>query len=186
MKVTTIRHGQTDWNITRRIQGWTNIELNQYGLNQAEQLAERLAVEPCDIIYTSDLLRAKKTAEIINSRHNVKLVATPILRETGFGVFEGRVIDEVRSEFGKYIDENVDKYFTTVHAYLDEILSKEHENIFIVGHFGTIRAIICYLLQLTAAQRELYTIGNTALHTFEKIAYNEFIMILENDTTHLS
>ena len=187
MKITTVRHGETDWNVAKRIQGSVDTELNEAGIYQAKLLAERLSAEPCDIIYSSDLLRAKKTAEIINTRHNVPLITSPNLREAGFGEFEGQCISDakVRAAFGEYMDNNVVPYFAKVHAYLDEILRSGHNNIFLVGHFGTVRAIICYLLQIPAENRSRYTVGNTAIHTFEKMDNGDFHMTLENDTAHL-
>jgi len=187
MKITTIRHGETDWNVAKRIQGSVDTELNQAGLDQAERLAERLAAEPCDIIYTSDLKRARKTAEVINTRHGVELITTPNLREAGFGEFEGQYISdpEVREAFGAYMDIHVHAYFAKVHAYLDEVLRSGYKNIFLVGHFGTVRAILCYLLRIPAEERGIYVIGNTAIHTFDKTDDGTFHMSLENDTAHL-
>jgi len=187
MRITTIRHGETDWNKERRPQGSRDIELNETGIMQANKLAVRLAGEPCDIIYTSDLMRAKKTAEIINTRHGVELVASSLLRESSFGKFEGKSINdpETAAEFGKFIDERAPAYFAQVQGYLKEIISCGKENIFIVGHFGTIRAIICGLLQLPIEDRGLFAVGNTAIHGFELRDDGGFEMVLENDIGHL-
>ena len=187
MRVTTIRHGETEWNVARRIQGSQDIELNQMGLSQAECLAVRLAEEPCDIIYSSDLLRARKTAEIINSRHNAELITTPYLREASFGKFEGLYIDDIKQQaaFGEYMDRYIPLFFAKVNEYLEVILRGGHENIFIVAHHVTIQAVICYLLGLSTRQRMHYPIGNTGIHTFEKEGDGEFVLVLENDTAHL-
>jgi broad specificity phosphatase PhoE len=187
MKITTIRHGETDWNRQRKPQGSCDIELNEAGIMQAERLAARLAHEECDIIYTSDLLRAKKTAEIINTRHNVELVASPLLRESGFGEFEGKSLHDAETvaAFHKFLDARAPAYFAQVQAYLNEILLCGRENIFIVGHFGTVRAIICGLLARPTAERTLFPVDNTAVHSFERLADGSFAMALENDTAHL-
>ena len=187
MRITTIRHGETDWNVAKRVQGHTDIELNQTGLNQAERLAKRLAAEPCDIIYTSDLLRARKTAEIINTQHGVKLITSPNLRETNLGKFEGQCLtdEDVRIAFRAYMDEQAPVYFAKVNVYLDEILQGEHKNIFIVGHFGTVRAVLCCLLRIPVEERGFFHINNTAIHTYEQREDGTFEMILENDTAHL-
>jgi len=187
MRITTIRHGETEWNRERRPQGARDIELNQTGIGQAERLAARLAAEPCDIIYTSDLLRARKTAEIINTQHNVELIASPQLRESDFGEFEGKSLHDpvMAAAFGKFMDERAPAYFAQVQAYLMEIVSCGKENIFIVGHHGTIRAIICGLLRLPTEYRDLFSIGNTAIHTFEQRKDGAFEIVLENDTSHL-
>jgi len=186
MTITTIRHGETDWNRERKPQGSRDIELNEAGIAQANKLAARLAKEPCDIIFTSDLLRAKRTAEIINTRHNMELVASPKLRESSFGQFEGRSLNEpgAAAAFSQFIDARAPEYFEQVQEYLEEIISCGKENIFIVAHYGTIRAIICGLLALPTEDRGLFTVGNTAIHKFEK-RDGRFKMILENDTAHL-
>ena len=186
MTITTIRHGETDWNLERKPQGSCDIELNATGLAQAEQLAKRLADEACDIIYTSDLLRTQKTAEIINTRHGVELIASPKLRESSFGEFEGKSLRDpvVAEAFEKFINKRAPDYFTQVQSYLKEITSCGKKNIFIVAHFGTIRAIICGLLGLHIDERSRFRIGNTAIHTFVE-RNGIFEMVLENDTAHL-
>ncbi|MDY6912723.1 MAG: histidine phosphatase family protein, partial [Chloroflexota bacterium] len=64
-----VRHGETEWNRQMRYQGQTDIELNETGIGQAQKTAERLASEKIDVVYSSDLSRARKTAEIITSKH---------------------------------------------------------------------------------------------------------------------
>ena len=187
MKITTIRHGETDWNLERKPQGSRDIELNQTGLQQAEKLATRLAGEPCDVIYTSDLGRASKTAEIINSRHSVEIIMSPLLRESSFGEFEGKSINDAdtRAAFSKFLEERAPAYFAQVQGYLKEIIACGKEDVFIVGHFGTIRAIICGLLTLPITDKERFIIGNTAVHMFNQNSDGTFAMVLENDTSHL-
>jgi broad specificity phosphatase PhoE len=187
MRITTIRHGETDWNLERKPQGSCDIELNATGLSQAERLALRLADEPCEIIFTSDLARAQKTAEIINTRHGAELVASSKLRESSFGEFEGKSLHDpaVAEAFTKFMDERTPDYFKQVQFYLSEILSCGKKNIFIVGHFGSIRAIICGLLGVHTDERSLFAVGNTAIHTFELREDGTFEMTQENDTAHL-
>jgi len=147
----------------------------------------RLANEPCDIIFTSDLVRARKTAEIINTRHGAELVASSKLRESSFGEFEGKSLHDpvVAEAFWKFIDERAPDYFKQVQSYLSEITACGKQHIFIVGHFGTIRAIICGLLGLHMDERSRFPVGNTAIHTFEWREGDIFEMTLENDTAHL-
>jgi broad specificity phosphatase PhoE len=188
MKITTIRHGETDWNVAKKIQGSVDTELNEAGLEQARRLARRLAGEPCDVIYTSDLKRAYKTAETINSRHNVPIISLPGLREAGFGEFEGQSLADakIREAFGAYMDTHVHTYFAQVHACLDGIIKSGYKNIFLVGHYGTIRAVICGLLEIPPAKRGGHAVDNTAIHMFEKAENGGFYMSLENDTGHLA
>ncbi|MCL2376628.1 MAG: histidine phosphatase family protein [Defluviitaleaceae bacterium] len=193
MKIFTVRHGQTHWNTEGRIQGHMDIPLDETGLAQAERLGARLANEKVDIIYASDLLRAAKTAEIINRHHNAEFVTAPALRETSFGIYEGQIYHDVHYDIQHHHalnqplpgGESVFDYFARIYAFLDEITAKRHQNIIIVGHFGTVRAAICYFLQIPIENRERFHIGNTAVHCFERGDDGRFRMTLENDISHL-
>ncbi|WP_290874368.1 histidine phosphatase family protein [Aquabacterium sp.] len=94
-RLLVIRHGETDWNIATRIQGHTDIPLNARGRWQAERLGEALADEGIHAIYSSDLQRARATADAIATRAGLTLRIDPALRERHFGRFEGRTQDEV-------------------------------------------------------------------------------------------
>ncbi|MCL6516182.1 histidine phosphatase family protein [Alicyclobacillus sp.] len=84
-----VRHGETDWNAAGRIQGWTDIPLNPTGLRQARKLAEHLRTTPFHVIISSDLTRARTTAEILAAGRGIPLVLDPLLRERCFGKLEG-------------------------------------------------------------------------------------------------
>jgi 2,3-bisphosphoglycerate-dependent phosphoglycerate mutase len=95
-----IRHGETDWNAEHRIQGNTDIPLNKKGIAQAEALSERLSDAPIGAIFSSDLSRAVKTAEIIRRRiPGASHAVTPRLRERNWGALEGKTREEIKSEF---------------------------------------------------------------------------------------
>lgn len=192
-KITTVRHGETHWNALKKIQGHTDIELNEVGIAQAEKIAQKFKNEPISIIYTSDLKRASKTAHIINQYHNVEVVEIGDLKETSFGEMEGQVFTDIKTALFEMRanggapkgGETLEALFARVHPVLDEIISENHPHALIVGHFGIIRSIICYFLKLPPEQAEDYVIGNTAIHYFEKQADGTFAMIVENDTSHL-
>ena len=74
-----VRHGETDWNRAHRMQGWSDIPLNERGREQAAFAARALASVPLDVIYTSPLKRAEKTAEIIRGERKI-----PLFAEKGF------------------------------------------------------------------------------------------------------
>lgn len=101
MRLIIVRHGETDRNRLGLDTGHAVIPLNAVGRCQASQVAERLATEKIDVIYSSDLLRAKETANIIAARHpQAKFILTPDLRERNFGEFTGHKISE-REEIEK-------------------------------------------------------------------------------------
>lgn len=84
-----LRHGQTDWNIDLRLQGSTDIPLNETGKEQARQAALALNPEDWDLITASPLSRARDTAEIIAQELSMNVVIVPELIERSFGAAEG-------------------------------------------------------------------------------------------------
>ena len=92
-----VRHGETDWNKDSRIQGHTDIPLNETGRQQAEHAVGVLARMPIDRIIASNLARAYETACIINAGLQKPLVVDEGLKERNYGAFEGKVFEEMES-----------------------------------------------------------------------------------------
>ena len=84
-----VRHGETDWNADGRLQGHTDRPLNDFGRLQAQRLAAGLEDEELEAIYSSDLSRARETAEIVGGRLGLPVVLEPDLREKDWGTWEG-------------------------------------------------------------------------------------------------
>lgn len=104
MKLIIVRHGQTNFNLERKLQGVTDNELNDNGKNQAEQTKEKLENETFDLILCSPLIRARQTADIINKERKVKIIYDERLIERDFGEFEGKYIKEYNvDEFWSYL-----------------------------------------------------------------------------------
>lgn len=80
-----MRHGQTDWNAEGRVQGWNDTPVNKKGIEQAHFAGEALVNEEIETVYSSDLKRAKKTAEIVSAALDLPLHYTKRLREMDFG-----------------------------------------------------------------------------------------------------
>jgi len=93
-----IRHGETAWNAERRLQGHSDIPLNQTGQQQAEALAAALQTEHLDAIISSDLLRARQTAQAIADLQGMDLIIKPEWRERCFGGFEGEYYDDLAAK----------------------------------------------------------------------------------------
>ena len=97
--VAVVRHGETDWNVNHRIQGHHPVELNARGKAQALAAADRLADQAIDAIYSSDLVRAMRTAEVIAARHGMPPIPDDRLREWSLGVLEGLLSEEAKARY---------------------------------------------------------------------------------------
>jgi broad specificity phosphatase PhoE len=93
------RHGETDWNREQRWQGQSDTPLNDTGRAQARALAEALASERIDAVYSSDLMRAHETARLIAEQRGLDVTAIPDLRERSFGSVEGMTTDEIQARY---------------------------------------------------------------------------------------
>ena len=158
MKFYVVRHGQTNWNLAGKIQGKTDIELNQNGIEQANKLKEEIKKYKIDLIVSSPLKRAKRTAEIINESSQCKIVFDKALEERGFGIFEGKIRKEIQDEvLNSHVLDNY--YLNTKYGEVEPIketcervwglLNKlkenyQDKNILLVTHGGTIRVINGY------------------------------------------
>lgn len=85
-----VRHGETNWNAKNLVQGHSDIPLNKNGEKQTKQLAKKLKKIKFAAVFSSDLLRAKRTAEIIAAEHNLTIITKQVLRERYFGDLEGK------------------------------------------------------------------------------------------------
>jgi broad specificity phosphatase PhoE len=100
-RVYIVRHGETDYNATGRWQGALDISLNELGRQQAAHLAQYLQAqsETIDCVYTSDLTRARQTAEIIAQAYGLEALHDVRLRETRVGIFEGLTNSEIDEQY---------------------------------------------------------------------------------------
>ncbi len=135
-----IRHGQTDWNRDGRYQGQSDIPLNETGRTEARELAARIVRDGTrpETIYTSDLARARETAQILAEAWKVRVHEDARLREIDQGVWEGMRVDEIQarfpSEFQTYLKdplragppqgETVGQVQARVREAVDEILTQ--------------------------------------------------------------
>lgn len=94
MKLYLLRHGETDWNKARKIQGCTDIPLNDYGRELARRTGEGMRDITIDLVITSPLVRAKETAQLVMLGRNIEMIEEPLIREMNFGEYEGRPSDE--------------------------------------------------------------------------------------------
>ena len=139
------RHGETDWNREGRFQGHADPPLNEEGRAQARDLARRLADDPFDAVYSSDLRRAHETALIVAERHGVPVVTEPGLREIDVGSWSGLTRAEVEERFpgaahhdGESREDHLARVVDTV-----ERIACAHpgRRILVVSHGGSLRAL---------------------------------------------
>ena len=147
-----VRHGQTDWNAERRVQGHSDTPLNEQGRAQARLLAEQLADRQIDAVYSSDLLRAYETARIIAERHGLEVTAIRDLRERHFGTWEGLTDDEIFVRFpeasgngswgdGESREAMADRVLEALHRIAD---THPGGTVVVVSHGGPLRAALVH------------------------------------------
>ena len=115
MMLYIVRHGETDWNRERRVQGHTDIPLNDYGRLLAGQTAEGMKDIRIDMAYTSPLSRAKETAQIILRGREVPLISEERIKELSFGNYEGLCCSGEHREPGS---DEFNRFFTDTKNYV--------------------------------------------------------------------
>lgn len=154
------RHGETEWNEEKLIQGHTDIPLNIKGKKQATQLGKQLKNINFDAAFSSDLLRAKNSAEIIIKEKEIPVIKTKALRERFFGRFEGKSLEEMRKAFGEvmlvtkekqkklqiYDIENDDEIVNRLIPFMKKT-AKQYigKKTLMVTHGGLLRAFLSYV-----------------------------------------
>lgn len=153
MGIYFVRHGQTDWNVAGKLQGKSDIPLNDVGETQAKETREKLKDVKIDKIYCSPLIRAQKTAEIINEGRNLEIHKDDRLMERCFGRSEGIHREDV--DFSNLWipskdtifdgGEDTISFFQRVESFLDEIIEDaQTSNILVVAHGGVAIPFQCY------------------------------------------
>jgi broad specificity phosphatase PhoE len=157
MKLIFVRHGKTDWNVRHINQGRIDIPLNKKGREQARKVALCLRSEPIDIIYSSNLKRAKRTAIETAKFHKIPVRYSNLITERKFGRLEGMPREEYKkiiekSGIPKYLyrppggGENYMDIQKRVKKFLSMIKKKHaNETVLIVSHQGIIRTLITIL-----------------------------------------
>jgi len=145
--VTTLllaRHGETDWNRELRIQGSSDIGLNELGRRQAQYLAQELTDVELDAIYSSDLSRAQATAAAVAATHDLEVNLDPRLRERSFGSWEGLTREDI-SAFpagSRHDGETDDEVRVRVLAAVEEIAANHPgQQVLVVSHGGALNTL---------------------------------------------
>ncbi|HIW32060.1 MAG TPA: histidine phosphatase family protein [Candidatus Paenibacillus intestinavium] len=190
MLIGLVRHGETHWNAIKRIQGQTDIPLNENGIAQAKMLASRLQSDDVlwDYVVTSDLERAKATGAHIHEALQIPLLSVDErLRERFFGRVEGTTLEERVAKWGedwKDLDlgaETIEDMRSRGVAILDELYIKyPNANILCVTH----GSFIAHLLLELFPDLEDERIGNLSYSILERHAAG-WKLLLYNCNKHL-
>ncbi|EKP93910.1 histidine phosphatase family protein [Thermaerobacter subterraneus] len=197
-----IRHGETDWNRAGVYQGQKDTALSPRGRQQARALGRRFAHHPLDLVLASDLKRAVETARAVagSRRPPVPLETDPRLREMNFGAWEGLAAAEIRARYaddyaayqadpfegrptgGETFRELGERAWDAV----DERLRRPGlRRLAVVAHGGTVKALLCRLLELPPAMRTRMLIDNTGVTAVELREGRPPLLRYLNDTCHL-
>ncbi|WP_180954252.1 histidine phosphatase family protein [Bacillus sp. M6-12] len=195
------RHGQTEWNLARRMQGWGNAELTSQGLQDAASLGKRLQDIHLDAIYTSTSKRAYHTAEIIAGNRNINIIKEDLFREMSFGDWEGRLIQEIEKEFPA----EYKSFWETPHLYTRDqgelfsdvqkraesalrLIIKKHPSgtVLVVAHSIFLRILIAYINRIP--MEDLFkqkALGHTSL-TKANVKDGVANIVFEGDLSHVN
>jgi len=185
-----LRHGETEWNVKKIIQGHTDSALTKEGKKQAKQAAKRLRHIKFNAIFSSDLIRAKHTAEIVAIEHKLAVTTHKALRERNFGKFEGKHVSKLGEELKDLLDklnklgyqakysykfphgiETIESAVTRFITLLREIaVAYPKKTVLVVTHGGLMRHFLVHLgfatdkeLSITLTGKVVKSsIGNTA------------------------
>ncbi|MGB7337785.1 MAG: histidine phosphatase family protein [Phototrophicaceae bacterium] len=159
-RVVLIRPGETDWNKIGRWQGIVAVPLNMHGIKQAQRLAKFVRNIGLDVIYSSDVRRARDTAAVLSEYANVPIHYDARLRERHLGLWQGLSMNEMRDWYKKQYDELMSDPVNTpapegesraqvaerVTASFNDILKTEYETIGIITHTTAIRVLLSQLI----------------------------------------
>jgi alpha-ribazole phosphatase len=179
MKLFLIRHGQTDWNLKGKIQGSSDIELNDTGIKQAEELSNKVLEESYKFskIYSSPQRRAISTAEILSLVTNVNYIPIEGLEEINLGEWEELSWAEVKEKYPtEYEEWYINRRYTKPpkgESYQDmlqrvltaiyKIINENCDDVVIVAHSAVIMCIQCYITNTPFDEMMKFKTDNTSI-----------------------
>jgi broad specificity phosphatase PhoE len=204
VRLVLVRHGETEWNRQRRVQGLSNLALNKTGMKQAEALARALSREKVNAIYSSPLRRAEETARAIGRFHGVRVEIMDGLKELDVGAVDGMTYEDMKLHHGEFfarwmtdftsvrlpgggfIPELRDQCCTAIR----DIVSRERKgdnddsSVVVVTHFFPILCIICDCMGLDLSYCRRLKVDLASVSVIEFKA-DRTVLVSLNDTCHL-
>lgn len=200
VRVYLVRHAETEWNQMRRFQGQKNPPLSSVGKLQARQVAERLAESGATYIVSSDLMRARMTAEIIGERLGLPVVTSPLWRERRLGRWEGLTREEVKFRYpgeweavhahpagaGILGGESLVELEVRAASALDELVRHYRDQTgIVVSHGGLLRQLLARLCGISPDRRHSFFLDNAGVSTLFVRSEKEIYVYSLNETFHL-
>jgi alpha-ribazole phosphatase len=196
-----VRHGEVEGNSGERLffSGWNDVPLTPRGRRQAEAVTQRLEREKVDVIYASDLQRARVTAETIAAPHGQNVHTDACWRESSFGQWSGCSESDILQQWPQLWQERQadpvtvrppdgeslqDLLNRVQPAWQKIVQTHEHDNVVLVAHQGTVRMLLCAILGIPPANYRRVRIANCSVTRVE-IAAGKALVVSVNDTNHL-
>lgn len=184
-EILLIRHGETPWNAVKRLQGHLDVALNAEGIRQAAALARALEGEALDAVYSSDLQRARQTAQAIAGPRGMEVRLDRGLRERCYGIFEGMLYSDIGSRYpeayaawkardidarmpaGVHVAETMREFSQrTVQTILRIAAEGAQRRIAVVCHGGVLECAYRAALGMDFAQARDFDIFNASINRF--------------------
>lgn len=192
MKIFCVRHGETEWNRMGRFQGRTDIPLSDEGLRQAGYAAKALASVKLDSVWSSDLSRARETAEKIAVFHGLEVKEKPDITELSHGAWEGKRADEIESLWPGMLDmwhkkpdsvtmpggENLEMVRLRAVKGLSSIMDSGGENIVLVSHDALLKVLLCHILGCPLSCFWKFQLGNCSITVIERTSHGVRIPLM--------
>jgi alpha-ribazole phosphatase len=200
VKLILVRHGETTGQSSLRYWGRTDVPLSEVGLEQAQRLGECLKAERFTAIFVSRLKRVQATAEAINRHHNLPLTTCPELDEVDFGQLEGLTAAEIDARFPDFYrlwlnwettlefpgGESVAGFHGRVSHFSERLETfGEAQTALVVAHAGTLRMLICSMLDLPLPNWRKMRL-DLASRSVVELTPAGGVLVCLNDTSHLA
>ncbi len=195
-----LRHGETEWNLSGRWQGQAaDTLLTDLGREQARIVAGRLRNYPIHAIYSSDLLRAFETAQIVGELLGITPQADPALRESDIGAWTGLTWDEIAARYpgevaamvaGQEVRRGGGESYSELQARLAaaaENIAARHpgQTVLLVSHGAALRSLVAHVLDASLAQLHRIVIGGNTAISVVQVRDGHLRLVSYNDTAHL-
>ncbi len=181
-KIILVRHGETEWNVARRIQGYSDSPLTPTGVAQAQALGARLAQENFAAVHASDLGRVRQTVAYIVQKTGHAANFAEDLRERGYGVFEGKTMDECEAEMpGQWSlyrgpdpqavppgGESVAQFQERIIGALERVAREsDGQTVVVAAHGGVCGALFRHVMKLPPGTPRSWSLYNASINRFD-------------------